>query len=185
MAEMGVMAIKTLQVPETGSSTGMKITFYKAYCRDTSMKRILVLLFMAVFLVFSCGCTGASPSSPVPQSATPAPTPIVTMTKPIPPAQQPTQIPVTKEMTHSVSDNTITIMNYQLSPANITVSAGSTVRWVNEDTNTAHRIQFTDKRFPIFLISSGQAFSQKFDSPGVYPYTCVVQMNEQGTVTVV
>ncbi len=149
------------------------------------MKRILVLLFMTVFLVFSCGCTGASPSSPVPQSATPAPTPIITTTEPPTLTQQPSQITVTEERTPSVSDNTITIMNYQLSPANITVSAGSTVRWVNEDTNTAHRIQFDDKQFPSFLISSGQSFSQKFDRPGVYPYTCVVQMVEKGTVTVV
>ena len=147
------------------------------------MKRILVLLFIAVFLVFSCGCTGASPSSPVPQSATPAPTPIVTTAKPTPLTQQPTQITVTEEMTPTVSD--ITIMNSQLSRANITVRAGSTVRWRNEDINTAHRIQFADKQFPIFLISSGQTFSQKFDRPGVYPYTCVVQMNEPGTVTVV
>lgn len=147
------------------------------------MKRILVLLFMAAFLVFSCGCTGASPSPPATQPATPAPTPIVTTAKPTTPTQQPTHIVVTVERTPSESD--ITIMNSQLSQANVTVSVGSTVRWFNADTSTAHRIQFADKQFLSFLISSGQSFSQKFDSPGVYPYTCLVQMNEQGTVTVV
>jgi len=146
------------------------------------MKRILVLLFMTAFLVFACGCTGASPSPPATQPATPAPTPIGTTAKLSTPTQQPTHI-VTVKMTPSESD--ITIINSQLSQPNITVSVGSTVRWFNEDTSTAHRIQFADKQFLSFLISAGQSFSQKFDSPGVYPYTCLVQMNEQGTVTVV
>ncbi len=146
------------------------------------MKRILVLLFMAAFLVFSCGCTGVSPSPPATQSATPAPTPIVTTAKPTTPAHQPTSL-VTAEITPSEPD--ITIINNRLSQPDITVGVGSTVRWSNEDTGTAHRIQFADRQFQSPLISSGQSFSQKFDTPGVYPYTCLVQMNEPGTVTVV
>ncbi len=149
------------------------------------MKGILVLLSVAAFLVFSCGCTEASPSSPATQSATPVPTPVVKTTKPTPATPRPTYTVVTEATTASVSDNTITIMDRRLSQANITVKAGATVRWWNGDDNTPHRIQFDDRQFTAFLISSGQSFSQKFSRPGIYPYRCLVHPVEQGTVTVV
>lgn len=82
-----------------------------------------------------------------------------------------------------VSDNTIRIKKLAFDPANITVKAGSTVRWVNQD-SVPHRIQFTDPDFSPVLLASTQSGSQRFDEAGVYDYICSIHPDMHGTVTV-
>jgi plastocyanin len=86
----------------------------------------------------------------------------------------------------SVSDNTITIMGNAFSPAAMTVTSGSTVRWVNGDDHT-HRIEFANKAFSAstYLLAASQSFSQRFDTPGTYDFDDLIYPNMHGTVTVV
>jgi plastocyanin len=84
-----------------------------------------------------------------------------------------------------VSDNTITIVKNTFRPANMTVNAGSTVRWVNAD-DYPHNIEFTNKAFSTstYLLGATQSFSQRFDHAGTYDYACLIHPSMQGTITV-
>lgn len=92
---------------------------------------------------------------------------------------------ITPTRTASVSDNTITIVKNTFKPADMTVNAGSTVRWVNADDHP-HRIEFEDKSFTTstFLLGAGQSASQRFDDKGSYNYSCMIHPQMQGTITV-
>jgi plastocyanin len=144
------------------------------------MKKLLVLILLAACFVIACGCTESSPApadTPVPtHSATPAPVRTYITATPA----------ITPERTISVSDNTINIVKDTFTPPNVTVKAGSTVRWVNGDDHP-HRIEFVNKAFSTstYLLGSGQSASQKFDRPGTYDYDCMIHSFMKGTITVV
>jgi plastocyanin len=67
----------------------------------------------------------------------------------------------------------------------MTVKAGSTVRWVNEDDHP-HRIEFENKAFSTstYLLGATQSASQRFDHAGTYNYCCTIHPYMQGTITV-
>ena len=137
------------------------------------MKHYLILLGITLVLAVACGCT--QPASPVQPTATPTVDiqttglPIVTMT--------------TFPQTPDSGTYTVRINNFAFDPADITVKAGSTVRWVNGD-EVPHRIQFDDEHYSTLLLGSSQSGSQRFFEPGVYPYICLIHPEMQGTVRV-
>ena len=138
------------------------------------MKRILLLTTLALFFMIVCGCTQPStPSQPAATTTSPTPLsePRTVMSTPVP------------QISSSVSDNTVNIRQKMFDPANITVSVGDTVRWVNGD-SFPHRIQFADSHYATVLIGASQSASQKFDHPGVFEYTCLIHPEMHGTVTV-
>jgi plastocyanin len=145
------------------------------------MKPVLVLLGIALLFVIACGCT---------QSTQP-PTAISTTVPTL--ATEPSRTAVTDTpvlpKTPMVSDNTVSIRR-TYNPVNITVNAGATVRWVNEDStedpalyNPTHRIEFADKTTSPVL-SPSQSWSLIFRNPGVYEYRDMVHPTVQGTVIV-
>lgn len=138
------------------------------------MKNGLFVLSITLILVVSCGCT---------QSSAPV-QPTATMTVNAQISVLPTVTTQLPQMTNSVSDNTVRINNFAFDPANITVRAGSIVRWVNGDT-VPHRIQFDDKHISAsFILAPSDSWSQKFDEPGIYPYICLIHPEMHGTVIV-
>jgi amicyanin len=137
------------------------------------MKNCLILLAITIILVGICGCTQTTPSvQPQATVITPPQTYQQMMV---------TTIPV-PQTTTSVSDNTIRIKNFAFDPASIRVKAGSTVRWVNQD-SVPHRILFTDGADSTVLAGS-QSWSRKFDLAGTYDYACTIHPAMQGTVIV-
>jgi plastocyanin len=138
------------------------------------MKNGLFILGITIVLVVSSGCTQSS--SPVQLTATMT----ASVQTSVLPTVITTQVPQT---TNSVSDNTVRINDFAFVPANITVKAGSIVRWVNGDA-VPHRIQFDDKHFSPILLGASQSASQKFDEPGVYPYISLTHPEMHGTVIV-
>ncbi len=82
-----------------------------------------------------------------------------------------------------MSENTVRIKNFEFNPVNITVQAGSIVRWVNGDSDT-HNLEFDDKHFSRMLLGASQSGSQKFVETGVYPYICIIHPEMHGTVIV-
>jgi plastocyanin len=67
-------------------------------------------------------------------------------------------------------------------PAQITVSAGTTVTWTNAD-DSNHRIKFPDQMGP--RLDKGQTYSKTFTTPGTYPYQCGIHGPRMtGTVVV-
>jgi plastocyanin len=137
------------------------------------MKNSLVLLAIIIILIGVCGCT---------QTALPVPSPVSVTTLP----QTTQQLTVTSGpfpyTTGSVSDNTIQIKNFAFNPASITIKAGSTVRWVNQD-SVPHRILFADGA-DSNVLAPMQSWSRKIDQAGTYDYSCTIHKDMQGTVIV-
>ena len=135
------------------------------------MKTILVFCLIAAAFICIAGCTQpATESQPV---ATPAP--IVTTST----------TPSTATTTASVSSNTVVIQKMAFNPVQITVSPGSIVRWVNEDT-VAHSVVFSpDAKIDSFLLGNSQSYSVKFTNPGIYNYTDGVYPQVQGGSVIV
>ena len=138
------------------------------------MKNSIIILGITIVLVIVCGCTQSA--APV-QPTTPPTMQVQTSALPTATIIRPPQT------TNSVSANTIRIKNFAFDPANITVKAGSIVRWVNGDA-VPHRIQFDDKHISAFILAPSESWSQKFDVPGIYPYICLIHPEMHGTVTV-
>lgn len=143
------------------------------------MRSIPVLLLITLMLILTCGCSESPPAQPAATLTTAPATlpPVITA---------PQTTAVTPSRTASVSDNTITIIKNEFRPANMTVKAGSTVRWVNQDDHP-HRIEFADKSFQpsTYLLGSSQSASQRFDHTGTYDFSCMIHPYMQGAVTVV
>jgi Cu+-exporting ATPase len=76
----------------------------------------------------------------------------------------------------------------QFHPASLTVKAGTTVTFVNDDqhahTVTSGRRGAPDGAFDSGLLQPGQRFTQTFSTPGVYPYFCTLHPGMDGTIVV-
>ena len=72
--------------------------------------------------------------------------------------------------------------SYRFSPEVITVAAGSTVTWTNND-NFTHNVTFTGE--PALMMAPGEQATREFAAAGTYPYLCSLHPNDmQGTVIV-
>jgi plastocyanin len=65
---------------------------------------------------------------------------------------------------------TVKISNFKFVPQQITVPAGSTVAWVNE--NGRHTVEADKGEFKSPVLTGGNSFEFKFDKPGRYAYHC-------------
>jgi plastocyanin len=79
----------------------------------------------------------------------------------------------------------VTIDNFAFTPAEITVSPGTTVTWLNRD-DIPHTV--TDaadaKAFKSAPLDTGDSFSHLFAAPGTYHYFCSLHAHMQGTIVV-
>jgi plastocyanin len=76
--------------------------------------------------------------------------------------------------------------SYKFVPADVTVPAGTTVTWTNDD-NFTHTVQFTDGGLPgePMHMERGQTVSFTFPSPGTFHYRCSLHpQNMKGSVVV-
>jgi plastocyanin len=67
----------------------------------------------------------------------------------------------------------VRIDNFSFGPTELTISAGTTVTWVNRD-DIPHTVVSTDKLFKSKVLDTDDKFSFKFDKPGSYPYYCSI-----------
>jgi len=65
----------------------------------------------------------------------------------------------------------VKIVNFAFTPATITVSAGTTVKWTNQDAD-AHTVTADDGSFDSGQLSQGQSFSFTFSKAGTFSYIC-------------
>lgn len=67
----------------------------------------------------------------------------------------------------------VDIRGNRFEPATLTVKAGTTVRWTNNERRTSHSVLFTgDGGFESPRFFPGESWEHRFDKPGRYPYTC-------------
>lgn len=77
---------------------------------------------------------------------------------------------------------TVNVQNFQYTPKTITIKAGDTVTWVNNDV-VRHTATSNDGVFDGDLPSKG-SYSYTFTEAGTYPYYCAPHPTMKGTVIV-
>jgi plastocyanin len=73
--------------------------------------------------------------------------------------------------TTNTSGNTVLIAGMSFSPGSLTVKAGTTVTWTNND-NTLHTVTADDASFSSGDMNKGSTFSHTFSTAGTYAYHC-------------
>ena len=79
----------------------------------------------------------------------------------------------------------VEILKFAFIPQEITIKAGTTVRWHNKEKRQYHSVWFEqagDPEPPYFF--PDESYERTFDKPGVYPYHCVPHPKMTGTVVV-
>lgn len=81
---------------------------------------------------------------------------------------------------------TVSMIGNRFVPADLTVAAGATIVWVNDDYDSGelHNIIAEDGSFASGDVPPGSAFSLTFRTPGTYPYYCDLHEGMVGTVVV-
>ncbi len=77
----------------------------------------------------------------------------------------------------------VQITNFAFAPAVITVVAGTTVTWTNEDT-TQHDVYAPPVGLQSPVLNQNDSYAHTFSSPGTYPYICSIHPFMHGTVVV-
>lgn len=77
--------------------------------------------------------------------------------------------------------NTVSIENFAFVPDSLTIKAGTTVIWTNND-SASHNIKSTDFTSP--MMANGQTFEFKFDTKGTFDYICGVHPSMKGKIIV-
>jgi len=125
--------------------------------------------------VLLAGCGGSDSGTTKPETAaSTAPTTIANAT-------------VTAAKT--AGNGAVTVKQFQFMPAELTVKAGTTVTWTNQDdilhTATSGATPGTaDGKFDGPMDGRGKSFSHLFDQAGRYPYFCNRHNSMTGTVVV-
>ncbi|SEW15642.1 Plastocyanin [Cognatiyoonia koreensis] len=79
--------------------------------------------------------------------------------------------------------HTVTIQNFAFNPANLTISAGDTVTWINAD-STQHSALDLGGAFDTNLINPGASASLTFNGRGTFNYRCGPHQNMRGSITI-
>ena len=80
--------------------------------------------------------------------------------------------------------NTVAIKNFAFGPAALTVKAGTTVTWTNQDTDPHTVTSQGPGPLSSPALSNGARYSYTFTTPGTYRYLCTIHPFMTGTVTV-
>ena len=86
--------------------------------------------------------------------------------------------------------NAVTIKNFTFEPSTLTVKAGTTVTWTNQD-STSHQVASNPHPAHTDLpgldsgtLSQGQTYSFTFTTKGTFGYHCHLHPSMQGTIVV-
>ena len=80
-------------------------------------------------------------------------------------------------------ETTVKIDNFAFAPATLTVTAGTTVTWKNDD-DSPHRIGDKNATFTSAALDTDDTFSHTFAAPGEYPYICTIHPYMAGKIIV-
>jgi len=79
--------------------------------------------------------------------------------------------------------NEVLIQDMAFDPVTITVSANTTITWTNKDA-VSHTVTSNTGLFDSGNIQANGTYSHLFDTPGNYPYHCIIHPEMTGTVIV-
>ncbi len=123
--------------------------------------------------------TPTTTPTPTP-TATATPTATPTATKTATPTATPTGTP-TPTPTPTPAFASVSIWDFFFTPASVTISAGSSVKWTNQG-GGYHTV--SGAGWDSGFLSSGQAYTRTFTSQGTYSYACGIHPWMYGTVKV-
>ncbi|HMJ95744.1 MAG TPA: cupredoxin family copper-binding protein [Thermoleophilaceae bacterium] len=134
------------------------------------------------------GETPAAPPEPAPAPEQPATPPEPAPPAPeqpaaAPPVERPAVQPKHKTSAKAAGSGSVTISDFQFSPAQITISQGDTVTWTNSGP-TPHSATASGGNFDTGIFPAGQSRSHTFDDAGTFSYVCTPHPNMHGTIVV-
>lgn len=77
----------------------------------------------------------------------------------------------------------VRVAGSRFEPATLTVAAGTTIRWFNDDA-LPHSVAAADSSLDSGNLAPGGAFERRFDSPGTYAYLSRYHPGMTGTIVV-
>lgn len=77
----------------------------------------------------------------------------------------------------------VAIDNFTFNPQQLTVKAGTTVTWTNQD-DIPHAVAAVNRQFRSKALDTGDAYSFTFTAPGIYDYFCSLHPHMTGTIMV-
>jgi plastocyanin len=77
----------------------------------------------------------------------------------------------------------VKIDNFAFAPQHLTVKAGTTVTWTNED-DIPHTVTSSNKAFRSKALDTNDKFSFTFTTPGEYEYFCSLHPHMTGAIVV-
>ena len=80
-------------------------------------------------------------------------------------------------------DVSVTIKNFDYSPMEMNIAAGTTVVWKNLD-GEPHTIASVDGMFRSPALDQNDSYSFTFNRPGVFKYICSIHPKMRATITV-
>jgi plastocyanin len=80
-------------------------------------------------------------------------------------------------------DAAVKIDNFTFTPKSVTVKAGTTVTWTNQD-DIPHTVTSTTKQFRSKALDTDDKFTFTFSTPGTYDYFCSLHPKMTGTIVV-
>jgi plastocyanin len=78
---------------------------------------------------------------------------------------------------------TVKIHNFAFTPPDLTIAAGTTVTWKNED-GEVHRVKDDHNGFASAALDTDDSYSHTFATPGVYHYFCTIHPYMVGKIVV-
>jgi plastocyanin len=99
-------------------------------------------------------------------------------TKAVLPTKTPTEIKIISQ----IETKTVEIKNGAFAPADAAAKVHDQIQWQNRDT-VDHWLADEDWGSPLAL-KPGRVFTQSFDKPGTYRYSCKLHPEEKGTITI-
>lgn len=130
---------------------------------------LFVILIAFALTLSACGTTAANPQ----------PTTAATIAPTATPASIPTIEPTTAPSTKAA----IRIAGFNFSPATLTIKAGTTVTWTNQD-GAEHIVEADDQSFVSDSLENGSSYSFTFDTAGTFTYHCGIHSSMKGTIIV-
>jgi amicyanin len=77
----------------------------------------------------------------------------------------------------------VKIDNFTFGPAEVTVTAGTTITWTNRD-DIPHNVVSPEQKFKSRVLDTDQMFSHTFDVAGTYKYYCSIHPRMTGQIVV-
>jgi plastocyanin len=121
------------------------------------------LLLVGILPLAGCAPTRAAAVSPASGLSTPVP-PVALATLPPPKPAHPAD---------ATGGPSVSMENFNIVPATITVPAATTVVWTNHD-DVEHTVTASDNGFSSPAIPTDGQFSYTFSTPGTYSYFCAI-----------